>query len=562
MAKLVGLVGSFRAEEFTLRKLKLTADLFADFSMEIGQGLAESGHCILCAWSNDHLEAQWVGGKFRFEETFEYSALKGYLAAAAATPSPTAIARVYISDEMWNGATSATGRKVEPVSQDVVATSLTLSDCREQGLLEIIPSDGTEAGNLLRSEMLPLVVQRADVVLAMGGGKATHLSHFVEPQNWFVLDFFGGTTGKLPDVLLTAIRAKVPSYDGDLSVVDAHSRTLIVESIVEYVGSVRRPATQAPVPKAPVANVDTTAEGVLARKRVRDRMVEKVDELKQDLSLDDLVGSPLFSERECSTLLNDLKALQFKENDTAEFYLSMTKGQLSFGSGLLEALRQYDDQTIGTIGKEFVLHELAHGRGQGIRSSNFEGVGRAAVALEQVDYMADAFALRTLARHELRQLAPAKQEREAGKVASALTDSTLSAIEAFDKIGGATRMQRLPERRLRRYLIWYLQRARSATITRLEHLDGLFNTPMTVELAPLPGTLDPYRLEKVIDSVYTGTALFCAIGGRLLRVDPAPKPGPERIFEAICAFDRGTVNDVMERLVETHGETLAPWTSP
>jgi hypothetical protein len=363
-------------------------------------------------------------------------------------------------------------------------------------------------------------------------------------------------------VLLTAIRAKVPSYDGDLSVVDAHSRTLIVESIVEYVGSVRRPATQAPVPKAPVANVDTTAEGVLARKRVRDRMVEKVDELKQDLSLDDLVGSPLFSERECSTLLNDLKALQFKENDTAEFYLSMTKGQLSFGSGLLEALRQYDDQTIGTIGKEFVLHELAHGRGQGIRSSNFEGVGRAAVALEQVDYMADAFALRTLARHELRQLAPAKQEREAGKVASALTDSTLSAIEAFDKIGGATRMQRLPERRLRRYLIWYLQRARSATITRLEHLDGLFNTPMTVELAPLPGTLDPYRLEKVIDSVYTGTALFCAIGGRLLRVDPAPKPGPERIFEAICAFDRGTVNDVMERLVETHGETLAPWTSP
>jgi hypothetical protein len=201
-----------------------------------------------------------------------------------------------------------------------------------------------------------------------------------------------------------------------------------------------------------------------------------------------------------------------------------------------------------------------HGAIQGIRSTNFQGIGRAGIALEQIDYMADAFAVRALAKNELTNLGSAKRAREAGRIVSELVDATLSGIEAFDRMGGAVRITRLTERRLRRYLIWHLQRARAETIRGKSHLDDLLSVPLTVELAPLPGTLDSERLEKVVDGAYMETSLFCAVGGRLVRVDPAPLPGAADILEAVCTFNRATLTKVMSALVENNSRTLASWT--
>lgn len=71
--------------------------------------------------------------------------------------------------------------------------------------------------------------------------------------------------------------------------------------------------------------------------------------------------------------------------------LRRSRGELRLGQGLLEAIAKLDDPKIADLTKLFVLHELVHDA-QGLRSSNFAGVGRAAVALEQIDYLADAFA--------------------------------------------------------------------------------------------------------------------------------------------------------------------------
>ena len=195
MNKLVAIVGSFRPEEKGKYHLKETAELFSQFTEELGYELATCGHSFICAWSNDNLESQFLNGKYRFGDTAEFHALKGYLAAVASDDAGSAgrNVRLYVSEEMWNGGQNSVGRKFESVGNILISSNLTLRDCEERNILQIVTIDGSKTGNLLRSEMLEQVVQVSDVIIAMGGGKATQLVRHVEPHSWIPLDFFGGS---------------------------------------------------------------------------------------------------------------------------------------------------------------------------------------------------------------------------------------------------------------------------------------------------------------------------------------------------------------------------------
>jgi len=61
----------------------------------------------------------------------------------------------------------------------------------------------------------------------------------------------------------------------------------------------------------------------------------------------------------------------------------------------------------------------------------------------------------------------------------------LSGIEAFDRFEQGKRIEWLPERRLRRYLVWHLHRARAEAIVSEDQLWPLSGQRLVVELSML-----------------------------------------------------------------------------
>lgn len=78
-------------------------------------------------------------------------------------------------------------------------------------------------------------------------------------------------------------------------------------------------------------------------------------------------------------------------------------------------------------------------------------------------------------------------------------DAALSGIEAFDRAEQGDHLGRLYERRLRRYLIWHLQRARALSLQNVEQAWQMLEKRLIVELAPLDGYLDE-RFDKLVQS--------------------------------------------------------------
>lgn len=140
----------------------------------------------------------------------------------------------------------------------------------------------------------------------------------------------------------------------------------------------------------------------LRRIETKLKMVSAIDQLKRELSDEDIAREPLLDSQSAASLRSQLTTLVVAAADTDEFKLSIAQGELHLALGLLEAISKLDDAKISDLTRLFVLHELVHDA-QGLLTTNFAGVGRASVALEQVDYLADAFALRTLIRLEVRQ---------------------------------------------------------------------------------------------------------------------------------------------------------------
>lgn len=293
------------------------------------------------------------------------------------------------------------------------------------------------------------------------------------------------------------------------------------------------------------------------RRAVLDALCDGIEKLKQTLDLDDFPTWETDSRRQRSLkFLRDLKVVATPTGD--EFGLSVLHRRLALGRGLAEALRAEAPEVQRGFGQLLLLHEIFHD-GQDLRSSNYYDVGRAGVVLEEVDFAADCFALAVLMKWDLRRGGPEAQERP-GELASKWVGFALRGIAAFDRAEQGEHLERLYERRLRRYLIWHLQAARAETLRPRDQVEDLLRGRLTVELAPLAGHLDP-RFDKLVHEARPDTELFVALDGHLIRERRGRRMDPAALIEAARCLDRDDIiASTMRYLVDEHRRLLAPWT--
>jgi hypothetical protein len=292
----------------------------------------------------------------------------------------------------------------------------------------------------------------------------------------------------------------------------------------------------------------------LARRELQDSLRKYIGELQQDLAPEDL-GAPLSIEQR-ATYVQRLKELELHDAEGDEFVLSVAQRKLSLGVGLLEALRNGTPERHRDFIRLFVLHELLHDV-QGVRTTNYFEIGRAGVVLEDVDFVADLFALRALARAEYRQGGEAAVAN-ARSVLLHLLDAALYGVEAFDLLAHGERIADLPERRLRRYLIWHLERARANTVDTPAHAETLLAGLLSAELAPLAGYLDD-RHDKIVRHALRETEFFASLDGRVVRHASRPGFQPGRLVEAVRGYNRTALENAMHFIVNENRAVLVPW---
>jgi hypothetical protein len=290
------------------------------------------------------------------------------------------------------------------------------------------------------------------------------------------------------------------------------------------------------------------------RSALLDEAISQIEELRAALEADDLPS--WVDERDRERFLETLRELSLlRDAKSDEFELLVAEGRLVFGSGLLEALRPLAAETRHRIIRNVVLHELFHFQ-QNLHSTTYQGIGRAGFALEEVDYWADAFALRTLSALKLRQ--NSVDDRNVGTVVEAEILGALRGAEAFDRAQQGAIIRVLSERRLRRYLVWSLQRQRSLTLRTMNDLDELFGERLVVELAPLEGHLDG-RHDKVADKASVSSELFVVLQGRLVRAARQSVFDPIALVEAVRRFDHEALIAPMKFIRDQNLAALVPW---
>lgn len=309
--------------------------------------------------------------------------------------------------------------------------------------------------------------------------------------------------------------------------------------------------------------VPADAEARLARQHTLEALRDAVESFRGEAALEELtVPAGLLleaKEREAvlGELRSNLKGLRIdRKPGEGGFLLSVDRGELRFGEGLLEGMRGVGEDVLRVAGPLFVLHELYH-VAQRLGGAGYRGIGRAGFVLEEVDFWADAFALVNVSLHSVRE-GGRSAERNPAPLAAAAIDAHIAAMGAFDRMEQGPRMARLPERRLRRYLIWHLQRARALTLRSPQGLESLYAGRLLVELAPLDGSIDAGG-DKIVERATPNTQLFAALSGRLIRRPRLPDNfEPAQLVEAVRRFDRAVLERAMGYLVEAERELLLP----
>jgi hypothetical protein len=132
-------------------------------------------------------------------------------------------------------------------------------------------------------------------------------------------------------------------------------------------------------------------------------------------------------------------------------------------------------------------------------------------------------------------------------------------MAAFDRMEQGDALARLPERRLRRYLLWSLQRARAEQVHSPAALDTLLGERLVVELAPLAGRLDPQG-DKLVHPEQGEPQLFVALGGVLLREPKlADNFVPARLVGLTRDLKLDALRDQLRFLVDQHAAVLTAW---
>ncbi|MCB9796290.1 MAG: SAVED domain-containing protein [Alphaproteobacteria bacterium] len=317
-------------------------------------------------------------------------------------------------------------------------------------------------------------------------------------------------------------------------------------------------------PVAAPSPLPVDAEARLGRRDTLDELLKGVDALRRRLRPEELriprgLALSVPDPQALARLLHS-KLLELEVDggeDQEAFVLSVQERRLSFGAGLLHALSGSPASELQRLSQLFVLHELYHYE-QGVDSLNYRGVGRAGMVLEEVDYQADAFAVLTATLWEVRRKGE-EGEETCGAILQRNLNAVLDALQAFDRMEQGDALHVLPERRLRRYLIWALQLARARTVRRPEDIEALFTARPFVEVAPLRSSLSPTQ-DKLVEGALDGTQLFVSLGGRLLRLPRLEQNfEPGALVEAVRRMDAAKLVRAMAHVVARHEEVLAPW---
>lgn len=309
-----------------------------------------------------------------------------------------------------------------------------------------------------------------------------------------------------------------------------------------------------PLRERSAARMDHSPEAVEARRRTREVVRDAFETLGDGLQVDHLPELPLSTERR-QRFIDALRELRWSPASPEDgFALRILHRELSVGEELVDALRTLADDDIRGVLRQLVVHEFFHDF-QELTRANYRQIGRAGLVLEELDFWADSFSVQALAR-----FAAVAGVSRASAVRSEI-NRVLAGIEAFDKSEYGPKLGRLYERRLRRYLIWHLQRARASTLRNESDVDAMFASRLAVELVPTAGYLDD-RGDKVVRSATDRTQLVVICDGRLARFPADDNLRPAAMVEDVRLFRREALAEAMDRVVGYRAELLAPWAVP
>jgi hypothetical protein len=239
------------------------------------------------------------------------------------------------------------------------------------------------------------------------------------------------------------------------------------------------------------------------------------------------------------------------------FFVRRSRDSWNIGCSLLRPLLGLldTDEKVKMFTYLFVLHEMLHHLVQGMYSSNYQGIGRADVVLEDLDYAADAFSL-LVAVEVHKQQNPATRVHDHGPLGQRYLDIAIRGMEAFDRADQGPRILILPERRLRRYLIWNIQHEVLAKSVSKEQLAALVGLRVSSQIAPLKSQMHEQKFEKAIviyDNIKDerDAELFVSYnaGMKLFRLSASPGWSPAEGVSLIASYNWPVLRNHLERIV-------------
>ena len=226
-----------------------------------------------------------------------------------------------------------------------------------------------------------------------------------------------------------------------------------------------------------------------------------------------------------------------------EFTYDASRRAWTFGDLLLAGItrRMNSPAAVQKAGRLFLLHEVVHLAAQGITSATSGRVGRFPKVLEEVDYLADVWAMLhdlKLAQMDFRQTHDAREH---------LLDSIHVALESFwgfDDPG--TELLEMQVRRVNRYLLWSWQRLRlEATTTFEEAVAVLAHRPLLELAGPRLQTHDE-RVYFALDPRHIGEPELCVLQGNVLhRMGDGPAARLRDLVEGFRRCDGALIQEAL-----------------
>jgi hypothetical protein len=300
----------------------------------------------------------------------------------------------------------------------------------------------------------------------------------------------------------------------------------------------------------------STIHDEAARQRVFSTMAAAIVELQRQLDPQHLPADT-FREPERMELMSRLSSLEPCRKPNQALPCRLLQGQFLLGDALLQAHCNSSAKQQQNIATLLVLRELFF-HFHGGRNNHHDDESPSGLVLEQFALLADSFALRTLINLTF-GIHPPESPAMVHRVAEDWIGNLLHGMEAFDQFVHGPKITQLTERRLRAYLVWHLQLARSRTVRKPSHVHELLAPPIFVELAPLATRSDAARYEQHILRASEKTELFCAADRHIIRMPRRPGFDPSALVEAVRTYARTPIQSAMTALTQEYRQQLVPW---